>query len=140
MAVKPLSCLWIVLTDKPVAAPSAPWLIPSSRRRWRTRSPRWVSIECVPSGAARLTGLFFGIGTIREEAQCSLMHPGSDVGRRWASESLPPFWASAIPPGAVVGGKPQGQRPLQVPGVGEGRGVAHPWADMAANWQLNRRA
>jgi hypothetical protein len=30
-------------------------------------------------------------------------------------------------------GEPRGQRPLQVPGVREGRGLAHPWPDVAAD-------
>jgi hypothetical protein len=34
---------------------------------------------------------------------------------------------------ALVGGESRGQRPLQVPGGGESRGLAYPWAGLAAD-------
>jgi hypothetical protein len=46
---------------------------------------------------------------------------------------LPPWEISADRQAAVVGGEPRRQRPLQVPGVREGRGLAYPRADLAAD-------
>jgi hypothetical protein len=42
-------------------------------------------------------------------------------------------------PAAVVDGEAQRQRPLQVPGVREGRGLVDPRADVATVWQVSCR-
>jgi hypothetical protein len=44
---------------------------------------------------------------------------------------LPSWEINYVP--IVVGGEPRRQRPFQVPGVREGRGLAYPRADLAAH-------
>ncbi len=63
-------------------------------------------------------------------------------GRRRGHTGFPVLWdvlavignqLCADRPAAMVGGEPRRQRPLQVPGVREDRGLAYPWADLAAD-------